>query len=170
MNIKELKDIIQASLPEKSFASDDITHAITRLKQDYQDRSIEICEAASGYRFQVREHYTHWLQKLLPEKQERYSQAVLETLTLIAYRQPITRGEIEQIRGVSVSTQTIRTLLEREWIRVLGHKQVPGKPALYGTTAKFLNDFNLSHLSQLPKLPDMDPTQTITFEQGELGF
>lgn len=170
ISINELLKLFKESLPDVSLNREDILHAIEALKQDYQDRSIEICEVASGFRFQVRPAYAPWLQKLSPEKQERYSQAVLETLALIAYRQPITRGEIEHIRGVSVSSQIIKTLLEREWIRVLGHKQVPGKPALYGTTSKFLNDFSLSSLNQLPKLAEMDPAETIILEQGELNL
>lgn len=170
LSINELSRLFKESLSDHSISRDDILHAIERLKQDYQDRSIEISEVASGFRFQVRSQYVPWLKKLTPEKQERYSQAILETLALIAYRQPITRGEIEQIRGVSVSSQTIKTLLEREWVRVLGHKQVPGKPALYGTTSKFLNDFSLTNLSELPKLAEIDPAESIVLEQGELNF
>lgn len=134
---------------------DQIMQALQSLTEDYQNRGIRLHEVASGYRMQVVEDYAPWVARLWDEKPQRYSRALLETLVLIAYRQPITRGEIEEIRGVSVSTQTTKTLLERDWIRVLGHKDVPGKPAMYGTTRTFLDYFNLKTLDELPALSEI---------------
>ena len=123
------------------------------LNKEYQGRGIEIARVASGYRLQVKKELSHWVSKLWEEKPARYTRALLETLALIAYRQPITRGEIEAARGVGVSSNIIKTLREREWVRVLGHRDVPGKPAMYGTTREFLDHFNLKSLEQLPTLP-----------------
>ena len=134
---------------------DQIMQALQSLTEDYQNRGIRLAEVASGYRMQVLEDYAPWVARLWEEKPQRYSRALLETLVLIAYRQPITRGEIEEIRGVSVSTQTTKTLLERDWIRVLGHKDVPGKPAMYGTTRTFLDYFSLKTLDELPALSEI---------------
>jgi segregation and condensation protein B len=143
--------------------ADDIRRALHALQDDSASRGIELLEVASGFRYQVRaEIYPH-ISRLWAEKPARYSRALLETLALIAYRQPITRGEIEAIRGVAVNSQIIRTLEEREWIRVVGHRDVPGKPALFGTTRAFLDYFNLKSLDQLPplsalqELPDLEP-------------
>lgn len=143
--------------------ADDIRRALHALQEDSASRGVELLEVASGFRYQVRaEIYPH-IARLWAEKPARYSRALLETLALIAYRQPITRGEIEAIRGVAVNSQIIRTLEEREWIRVVGHRDVPGKPALFGTTRAFLDYFNLKSLDQLPplsalqELPDIEP-------------
>src|SRR5690606_37903643 len=122
---------------------------------------FELMEVASGYRFQVRPEYAPWASRLWEERPRRYSRALLETLAIIAYRQPITRGEIEDIRGVAVSTNIAKTLLEREWIRVVGHKDVPGRPAMYATTRQFLDYFNLSSLEQLPPLADIRDLEDI---------
>ncbi len=127
--------------------------ALAHIARAYEGRAVELVEVASGYRFQVRPTWVPWVSRLWEEKPQRYSRALLETLALIAYRQPITRGEIEEIRGVGVSTQIIRTLLEREWIRVVGHREVPGRPALYATTRQFLDHFGLKSLEALPPLP-----------------
>lgn len=127
---------------------------IARIQQDYADRGIQLTETASGFRFQTRPELSEYLARLWPERSPKYSRAVLETLALIAYRQPITRGEIEDIRGVSVSSQIIRTLLERGWVKVIGHKEVPGRPGLYATTALFLDYFGLKNLADLPPLPE----------------
>jgi|TARA_B100000745_G_scaffold16546_1_gene11891 segregation and condensation protein B len=132
-----------------------ITKIMKSLMSDYQGRGIELIEVASGYRFQARPEYAIWVGRLWEEKPQRYSRALLETLALIAYQQPITRSEIEDVRGVSVSTNIIKTLLERDWVRVVGHKDVPGKPALYATTKAFLDYFNLKSLEQLPSLMDV---------------
>ncbi|WP_371186218.1 SMC-Scp complex subunit ScpB [Thalassotalea maritima] len=128
---------------------------LQQLQNDYDRRAIELVEVASGYRFQARQQYSDYIALLFKEKAPKYSRALLETLALIAYRQPITRGEIEDIRGVSVSSYIIRTLQERDWIRIVGHKDVPGRPALLATTKEFLDYFSLSSLAQLPALMDI---------------
>lgn len=134
---------------------DDIRKAIHELVEQYQNSGIELKQVASGFRFQVRSEFETWITRLWEQKPPRYSRALMETLALIAYRQPITRGEIEDIRGVSVSTNMIKTLQEREWVKPLGHKDVPGRPTLYGTTKTFLDYFNLRSLNQLPTLAEI---------------
>ena len=132
--------------------------ALTALEKDYQERGIELVQVAGGYRIQVRQACAPWVARLWDEKPARYSRALMETLALIAYRQPITRGEIEAVRGVAVSTQIIKTLSEREWVRIVGHRDVPGRPALYATTRKFLDYFGLRSLNELPTLAELrDP-------------
>ena len=132
--------------------------ALATLEDDYRDRGIELALVAGGYRIQVRKECAPWIARLWDEKPPRYSRALLETLALIAYRQPITRGEIEDIRGVAVSTNIVKTLLEREWVRVVGHRDVPGRPSLYATTRKFLDYFGLKSLNELPTLAELrDP-------------
>ncbi|MDF1642972.1 MAG: SMC-Scp complex subunit ScpB [Pseudomonadales bacterium] len=133
----------------------DIMDALTQIRQECADRGFELIEVASGYRFQIRQELSPWISRLWEEKPQKYSRALLETLALIAYQQPITRGEIEQVRGVAVSTSIIKTLLEREWVRVVGHREVPGRPAIYATTHKFLDYFNLMSLDQLPTLAEI---------------
>jgi segregation and condensation protein B len=133
----------------------EIAQALAELDADYAERGLELKEVASGFRIQVREEVNPWVSRLWEERPQRYSRALLETLALIAYRQPITRGDIEEVRGVSVRSNIIRTLQEREWIRVVGHRDVPGKPALFGTTKAFLDYFNLSSLDDLPSLADI---------------
>lgn len=131
---------------------------------------MELREVATGFRYQVRGEYARWVARFLGERPARYSRALLETLALIAYRQPITRGEIEDVRGVGVSTSIMRTLHEREWIRVLSHRDVPGRPALYGITRKFLDDFGLKRVEELPPLDrirDVQPADL--FSAGDLG-
>lgn len=130
----------------------DVRGALAELTREFAERPLELKEVASGFRFQVREALSPWISRLFEERPARYSKAFLETLAIIAYRQPVTRGEIEDIRGVSVSTVIIRGLLEREWVQVVGHKEVPGRPALYATTRQFLDYFNLRTLSELPPL------------------
>lgn len=132
-----------------------IKEVIENLQQDYAGRAMELKEVASGYRFQVRQDHADYVGRLWEEKPAKYSRALLETLVLIAYRQPITRGEIEAIRGVSVSSHIIKTLVERDWVRVIGHRDVPGKPSIYGTTRGFLDYFNLTSLDELPSLADI---------------
>lgn len=151
-------------LDDFAVTSRKLTQMLQQLQQDYSARGIQLLETASGYRFQTRPEFSDALAKLWPERSPRYSRAVLETLVLIAYRQPITRGEIEEIRGVSVSTQIIRTLTERGWVKVVGHKEVPGRPGLYATTAAFLDYFGLAHLTALPPLTEF---QTLFNEQVE---
>lgn len=130
----------------------EIKNLLSELSKDYQGRGVELCQVASGYRFQARPSFALWLQRLYEKKTPRYSQALLETLALIAYRQPISRGEIEKVRGVTVSPEIMKKLLDREWIKVEGYKDVPGKPALYVTTKAFLDYFNLKKIADLPPL------------------
>jgi segregation and condensation protein B len=131
-----------------------LSAVLTQLEADYAGRGISLSLTASGYHFQTKPELSNYLARLWPERSPRYSRAVLETLALIAYRQPITRGEIEDIRGVSVSSQIMRTLVDREWVKLVGHKEVPGRPGLYATTPIFLDYFGLKSLSQLPALPE----------------
>ena len=140
------QDIVDRSL---------VREAIAALQSDYESRGIDLVQVGSGYRIQIRESMQPWVSRLWEEKPARYSRALLETLSLIAYRQPITRGEIEEVRGVAVSTTIIKTLLEREWVHVIGHREVPGRPAMYGTTRKFLDYFSLKALSDLPSLAEL---------------
>ena len=180
MELHQLKRIIEAALlasaqpltlPQLSSlfdefdmpSHDDLARAVHQLQDDCAERGIELVEVASGFRYQVRQDVHAFVARLWSERPSRYSRALLETLSLIAYRQPITRAEIEQIRGVAVSTNIVRTLEEREWVRVVGYRDLPGKPALLGTTRQFLDYFNLKSLDQLPPLSeireieDLDP-------------
>jgi len=143
---------------------DEIRVALDELNEDYKERSIELKQVASGYRIQVKEDYSEWVGRLWSERPSRYSRALLETLSLMAYRQPITRGEIEDIRGVSVSSSIIKTLQEREWIKVVGHRDVPGKPAMYATTKTFLDYFSLKSLDDLPTLAELRDIDSINAE------
>ena len=133
----------------------EIQAAIAAISEDYKFRPIELKQVASGYRFQVKQDLSRWVSRLFDEKPPKYSRALLETLAIIAYRQPVTRGDIEDIRGVSVSSSIIQTLLEREWVRIVGHKEVPGRPGLYGTTKQFLDYFNITSLNELPSLQEI---------------
>ena len=141
----------EADRPDKAVLS----KLLEELGTDYNERGIELREVASGFRFQVRSDLGPWVSRLWQEKPPRYSRAILETLALVAYRQPITRGEIEEIRGVAVSTNITRTLLERGWVRVVGHRDVPGRPAMYATTRQFLDYFDLKSLEDLPPLSEI---------------
>jgi segregation and condensation protein B len=133
----------------------ELKQALDALTEDYAGRGIELREVASGFRIQVKSSMSDWLLPLWEERAPRYTRALLETLALIAYRQPITRGEIEEVRGVAVSTNITRTLLERGWVRVVGYRDVPGKPAMFGTTREFLDYFGLKRLDELPPLADI---------------
>ncbi len=133
----------------------DIREVLEEIELDCEGRGFELKKVASGYRFQVRQEYGEWVGRLWDERPPRYSRALLETLALIAYKQPITRGDIEEIRGVAVSTNIMRSLLEREWVRVVGHRDVPGRPAIYATTKTFLDYFDLNSLEELPTLSDI---------------
>ncbi|MGB5329999.1 MAG: SMC-Scp complex subunit ScpB [Gammaproteobacteria bacterium] len=173
MEIEKLKSILEAlfSAADKPLSvnqlfelfvgdveqpgKDEIRQAIQLLVEKYADSGFELKQVASGFRFQVKSDFETWVVRLWEQKPPRYSRALLETLALIAYRQPITRGEIEDIRGVSVSTSIINTLQERDWIKSLGHKEVPGRPTLYGTTSGFLDYFNLKSLNELPTLAEI---------------
>jgi segregation and condensation protein B len=177
----ELKNIIEAAIVFSdepltidrmlSMFSDDtkperaaVKEIISELEEDYARRGLELKRIDQGYRLQTREEYSPWLSRLTAGRPPRYSRALLETLAIIAYRQPVTRGEIEEIRGVAVSTDIIRTLVEREWVRQVGVRDVPGKPALFATTKSFLEYFNLESLSQLPPLVEIRDMETIAAE------
>jgi segregation and condensation protein B len=180
MTANHIKNIIEAALMVASaplsidrlqalFAKDAvqpereaIRRTLEELVQDYRGRGIELKEVASGWRVQVCADYAEWVNRLWDERPPRYSRALLETLAIIAYRQPITRGEIEDIRGVSINPNIFRTLLEREWIRVVGHRDVPGRPELLATTKQFLDYFNLKRLSDLPSLAEIRDLDELT--------
>jgi segregation and condensation protein B len=146
---------------EERPSAGEIARALNDLASDYAERGLELKEVASGFRLQVRQEVHPWVSRLWEERPQRYSRALLETLALIAYRQPITRGDIEEVRGVSVRSNIIRTLQEREWIRVVGHRDVPGKPALFSTTKIFLDYFNIKSLDDLPSLAEIMDMDTI---------
>lgn len=183
MNEQQLKNIIEAALlaagrpltidqmlslfEEKEQPKREMVRvSIKQLQEDYVERALELIEVSSGFRLQVKEGFSSWVSRLWSERPSRYSRALLETLALVAYRQPVTRGEIEDIRGVSVSTSIMKTLLEREWVRVVGHRDVPGKPAMYGSTKKFLDYFNLKNLDELPTLAELRDLGSIANELG----
>ena len=150
MSLAELKKVFDAEL-----SNDFLRRALEELRADWQGRGVELVLLAEGWRFQTRAEYQHYLDRLNPEKPPRYSRATLETLAIIAYRQPVTRGDVEEIRGVAVNSQIVKTLEERGWIEVVGHKDVPGRPALLATTRQFLSDLGLRALSELPPLPEL---------------
>ena len=186
LELPRIKQIVEAALlcAEKPLSSDELhalfaadecdkallREALDALERECETRGIELKRVASGYRFQVRQDLSTWIGRLWEDKPPRYSRALLETLSLIAYRQPVTRGDIEQVRGVTVSPNIIRTLLERDWIRVVGFREVPGRPALFGTTKGFLDYFNLSSLDQLPPLAEVkaliEPLEADLIEAG----
>lgn len=149
MSVERLTELFDE---EQRPAKETVRAILAELAQDYAHHSIELKELASGFTFQVKAEYAPWIGKIWEERPGRYSRALLETLALIAYRQPITRAEIEEIRGVAVSSHIIKTLQEREWIRIVGYRDVPGKPGLYATTRQFLDHFNLKTLDELPPL------------------
>lgn len=150
------------SKDEEGVERTDITRALVDLQEEYASRGVSIVEVASGFRVQIDQEVSPWISRLFEERPPRYTRALLETLALIAYRQPITRTEIEEVRGVSVSTNIIKTLLEREWVRVVGHKEVPGRPAMYATTSEFLDYFNLRRIDELPPLSELADLDTIS--------
>lgn len=177
MNPEMLQKIIEAALmvaghpltiaallnlfPEEERPSNaDVKAAIAAIKERHSESGLELQEVASGYRIQAKAELSPWLAKLWEERAPRYSRAFLETLAIIAYKQPITRAEIEEIRGVTVSSNIVKTLLEREWIRVIGYREVPGRPAILGTTKEFLDHFNLKSLSELPTLAEFKDMET----------
>ena len=170
LNLEEVKRVLEAVLLSSSGAltlaelkrvfevelgNDFLRRALEELRADWQGRAVELVQVADGWRFQTRPEVQPYLDRLNPEKPPRYSRAVLETLAVIAYRQPVTRGDVEEIRGVAVNSQIVKTLEERGWIEVVGHKDVPGRPALFATTRQFLSDLNLRALSELPPLPEL---------------
>lgn len=168
-NVTEMKNVLEAALltSHEPLSLDDLQRLFTEkteratlrmlldeLKQDWAERTMELVQVASGYRFQVRDQYAVFLARLNPERQVKYSRAVMETLAIIAYRQPVTRGDIEEIRGVAVNPNIIRQLQERDWIDVVGQREVPGRPSLYATTKHFLDDLNIRSLTELPPMED----------------
>ena len=158
LSIDQLKGLFDGrSAPEKA----EIRRAIATLNDEYSERGIVVTEVASGFRMQVKTAMADRLHKLWEERPPRYSRALFETLSLVAYRQPITRGEIEEVRGVSVSSNIMRTLLERDWVRVVGHRDVPGRPAMFGTTKTFLDYFSLKKLEDLPPLADLSDWESL---------
>jgi segregation and condensation protein B len=164
LSLSQLVSLFEA---EEGYSAADVNTAIEALRPELENRGIELKEVASGFRLQTRKELQPWVSRLWEQRPQRYSRAMLETLSLIAYRQPVTRGEIEEVRGVSVSSSIIRTLQEREWIRVVGHRDVPGKPALFGTTKIFLDYFELVSLDDLPTLAEIKDMESL---EPELDF
>ena len=159
LDISELQSLFGEDHPP---GKDDMRAAILGLQEDYASRGIALQEVASGFRVQIRASMSGWLTRLWEERAPRYSRALMETLAIIAYRQPVTRGDVEDIRGVGVTTNIMRSLLERTWIRVVGFRDVPGKPAIYGTTREFLDYFGLKKLDDLPPLADLKYLEAFT--------
>ena len=164
ISLKQIRDF---------FSSEDLSelslqNIINEIQITYENSGVQLVKVSSGYRFQVSEDCNEWVSNFYPEKPQKYSRALMETLALIIYRQPITRTEIEAVRGVGVSSNIIKTLLEREWIKILGYKDAPGKPAIFGTTKEFLNSHNLVSLNQLPKLDDISEFSEL--EKRQLGL
>ena len=181
MDKNEIKNIVEAALmtagrplnidgllavfgdgarPERA----EIREAVQALREEYEGRGIELVEVASGFRIQAASRMSEWLSRLWQDRPQRYSRALMETLALVAYRQPVTRGEIEDVRGVSVSSNIIRTMLERNWIRVVGHRDVPGRPEMFGTTKEFLDYFGLRRLDELPTLAELRDFDSLNVE------
>jgi len=152
LNLEQLRRLFGEDSPP---AKDELRNALEALRTDYEGRGIALNEVASGWRIAVRSTMSPWLSRLWEERPPRYSRALMETLAIVAYRQPVTRGDVEEIRGVAVTTNIIRTLLERNWIKVVGYRDVPGKPAMYGTTREFLDYFGLRQLEELPPLAEI---------------
>jgi segregation and condensation protein B len=164
MTVIQLEGLFQED--EVRPARDEIKAALEDITSELKGRGFELLQVASGYRFQVCDDLAPWIGRLWEEKPQKYSRALLETLALIAYRQPITRGDIEEIRGVAVSSNIIRTLMDRDWVRVVGHREVPGRPAMYASTKIFLDYFNLKSLDQLPPLAEIQDLDNLTAELG----
>ena len=161
LSIHEIQGLFPA---DQTPSKEDIKETLNEIEDLCIKRGVELKRVSSGYRMQVKQSLSAYIAKLWEEKPQRYSKATLETLALIAYRQPITRGEIEQIRGVSVGTQLIRGILERGWIKIVGQRDVPGRPSLYATTKEFLDYFGLQHLRELPGLPDLPDVDSLDME------
>ena len=164
ISLRELKNFFT----DESISPELIEEVISDIEGKYIDSGVVLKKVSTGYRFQVAEECNEWVSNFYPEKPQKYSRALMETLALIIYKQPITRTEIESVRGVSVSSNIIKTLLERDWVKILGYKDVPGKPAIFGTTKEFLNSHNLASLGQLPKLDDI--IELSEEEKNKLGL
>lgn len=160
ISIEDMIKVFEEPKPTK----DEIRTALNEIDDACSSRGIELKRIASGYRLQVKQSFSEYVAKLWEEKPQKFSKASLETLSLIAYKQPITRGEIEEIRGVTVGTQLIRSLMERGWIKIVGQRDVPGRPSLYSTTKEFLDYFGLQHLRELPELPQLPDLQSIELD------
>jgi segregation and condensation protein B len=169
MTIARMLDLFDE---EVAPSKDDIATALQDIQANSLERGFELKEVASGWRFQVRDNLAPWVNRLWEEKPQKYSRALLETLSLVAYRQPITRGDIEEIRGVAVSSHIMKTLLERDWVKVVGHRDVPGRPSLFATTRQFLDYFNLKSLEELPSLSEIRDLDELTpvLDLGEVGL
>lgn len=183
MELDQVRNVVEAALmafdeplsmkalvglfPDEEITANDINQVLNDLDASYQGRGIELKKLSKGYRLQTRETVQPWLQNMWQQKPKKLSRALLETLALIAYRQPITRGEIEDIRGVAVSSKIIHYMMDKEWIRILGYRDVPGKPAMLGTTKEFLDYFNLASLQDLPSLAEIKDIETL---EQELQF
>lgn len=193
MNTSEIKRVLEAALLcspaplsmneirrlfDDAFGAEFLRPVLDDLAADWSQRPVQLVSVASGWRFQSRPEYANFLNRLTPEKAPRYSRAVMETLAIVAYRQPVTRGDIEEIRGVSVSSQIIKTLEDRGWIDMIGHKEVPGRPSLFGTTRQFLDDLGLRTLKELPPIEalgeeaalDLQPVQVDSENEDELAL
>jgi len=164
ISLKQIREF----LSNEDLSELSLQNIINEIQISYENSGVQLVKVSSGYRFQVSEDCNEWVSNFYPEKPQKYSRALMETLALIIYRQPITRTEIEAVRGVGVSSNIIKTLLEREWIKILGYKDAPGKPAIFGTTKEFLNSHNLVSLNQLPKLDDISEFSEL--EKRQLGL
>ncbi len=159
MSIDAIRNLVESL--DNPVSRSDVSRVLDALAAECETRGVELAQVASGYRYQVKRDYAPTVMKLWEEKPRKYSRALLETLALIAYRQPVTRAEIEDVRGVSVSSSIIKTLLDRQWVQVIGHRETPGKPALYATTRQFLDYFNLRSLDELPSLRELQDLDAI---------
>jgi len=160
----DIQEIERVFLDNERPTREEIRQALTEIEEQCLDRGVELKKVSSGYRLQVRQALSIYVAKLWEERPQRFSKATLETLALIAYRQPITRGEIEEIRGVTIGTQLMRGLMERGWVKIVGQRDVPGRPSLYSTTKEFLDYFGLQHLRELPELPELPDLQSLDME------
>ena len=166
MEVKELVGLFSGEELEKETAAKTIRDALDVIGSEYDRRSIELKRVASGFRFQVKQDYSEWVGRMLKDRPPRYTRALLETLAIVVYKQPVTRGDIEELRGVSVSQNIMRTLLERGWIKTVGQKEVPGRPALYATTKEFLDYFDLRNLNELPEISDIQELVVKEIQKG----
>jgi segregation and condensation protein B len=166
MEVKDLVDLFKDDELEKDIATKTIRDVLNVIQNECEQRSMELKRVASGYRFQVRQEYSEWIGRMLTDRPPRYTRALLETLAIVVYKQPVTRGDIEELRGVSVSQNIMRTLLERGWIKSVGQKEVPGRPALYATTKEFLDYFDLKNINELPEISEI---QELVIKEIEAG-
>ncbi len=166
MEVKDLVDLFKDDELEKDIATKTIRDVLNVIENQCEQRSMELKRVASGYRFQVRQEYSEWIGRMLTDRPPRYTRALLETLAIVVYKQPVTRGDIEELRGVSVSQNIMRTLLERGWIKSVGQKEVPGRPALYATTKEFLDYFDLKNINELPEISEI---QELVIKEIEAG-